>query len=108
MNKYKIYAGSLILAFGLCAAMPVGAQNKKNKKKPKTAKAALIINIETTIVDENNNPIRHAEIIAGEGAISHFSDKAGKVSIQTKANCWLPENIRSIARMEGQRTRKIW
>lgn len=86
MNKYKIYAGSLILAFGLCAAMPVGAQNKKNKKKPKTAKAALIINIETTIVDENNNPIRHAEIIAGEGAISHFSDKAGKVSIQTKAN----------------------
>ena len=35
MNKYKIYAGSLILAFGLCAAMPVGAQNKKNKKKNK-------------------------------------------------------------------------
>ena len=86
MNKYQIYAGSLILAFGLCATMPVSAQNKKNRKKPKTTKSALIINIETTIVDENNNPIKDAEIIAGEGAISHFSDKAGKVSIQTKAN----------------------
>lgn len=88
MNKYKIYISGLILAVGLCASMPCDAQNQnqKNKKKAKTTKSALVVTISTTIVDESNHPIKDVEVIAGEGAITHLSDKAGKVSIQTRAN----------------------
>lgn len=31
-------------------------------------------------------PIKDAEIIASEGAITHYTDKEGKVSIQSRAN----------------------
>lgn len=86
MNRYIIYASSLMLVWGLSVNLPCNAQNKKNAKKPKTTKAALIVNVHTKIVDENGRPIKDAEIIAGEGAIIHHSDKEGKVSVQTKAN----------------------
>lgn len=86
MNKYIIYVSSLMLVWGLSVNLPCNAQNKKNAKKPKTTKAALIVNVHTKIVDENGRPIRNAEIIAGEGAIIHHSDKDGKVAVQTKAN----------------------
>lgn len=86
MSKYNIYIGSLVLALSICVCLPNYAQNKKKKKKNKTTKSALIVNVESTIVDEHNNPIKDAELIAGEGSISHYSDKFGKISIQTKAN----------------------
>ena len=86
MNKYILYTSSLMLALAFCATVPSEAQNKKNNKKAKTTKAALIINISTKIVDENDQPIRDAEVIASEGAIVHHSDKEGKVAIQTRAN----------------------
>ena len=66
---------------------PCNAQNKRNAlKRAKTTKAALIVNINTTIVDEDNRPIKDAEIITSEGAITHYTDKEGKVSIQSRAN----------------------
>lgn len=86
MNKYILYTSSLILALGFCVNSPCNAQNKKNQKRPKTTKAALIVNVSTKIVDEKGHPIKDAEVVAGEGAITHYSDKEGKVSIQTKAN----------------------
>lgn len=83
MKKYYIYIGSLFFALGLGLATPIQAQNKK---KARTTKAALLLDLKTKIVDENGNPIRGAEVITSEGAVSAFSDNRGKVEIQAKAN----------------------
>lgn len=86
MNKYIYYTSCLMLSLGMGWSIPCSAQNKKNVRKVKTTKSALIVNINTTVVDENNRPIKDAEVIASEGAITHYTNKDGKVSIQTKAN----------------------
>lgn len=86
MNKYILYTSCLMLSWGMGLSTPCNAQNKRNAKRAKTTKAALIVNINTTIVDEDNRPIKDAEIIASEGAITHYTDKEGKVSIQSRAN----------------------
>ena len=80
MNKYILYTSCLMLSWGMGLSTPCNAQNKRNAKRAKTTKAALIVNINTTIVDEDNRPIKDAEIIASEGAITHYTDKEGKVS----------------------------
>lgn len=86
MNKYILYTSCLMLSLGIGLSVPCNAQNKRKAKKTKTTKAALIVNINTIIIDEDNRPIKDAEIIASEGAIAHYSDKEGKVSVQTRAN----------------------
>lgn len=83
MKKYYIYIGSLFFALGLGIASPLGAQNRK---KVKTSRAALLLDIKTKIVDENGEPINSAEVITSEGAVSAFSDNRGNVEIQAKAN----------------------
>ena len=85
MNKYILYTSCLMLSWGMGLSTPCNAQNKRNAlKRAKTTKAALIVNINTTIVDEDNRPIKDAEIITSEGAITHYTDKEGKVSIQSR------------------------
>ena len=86
MNKYIVYTSCLMLSWAIGLIAPCNAQNKRNVKRAKTTKAALIVNINTTIVDEDNRPIKDAEIIASEGAITHYTNKEGKVSIQSRAN----------------------
>ena len=84
MNKFKIYTGAFLLAMLAGSVQPIYAQN--NRKKAKTAKAALIMNLKAVVVDENNKPVVGAEVITREGAVSAFTNKKGIAIVQTKAN----------------------
>lgn len=63
MNKYILYTSCLMLSWGMGLSTPCNAQNKRNAKRAKTTKAALIVNINTTIVDEDNRPIRMQRLL---------------------------------------------
>lgn len=83
MNKFTIYAGTILLAMLSGVAQPIYSQNKK---KIRTTNSALVMNVKAVVVDENNNPIFGAEVITREGALSQFTDKKGEATIQTKPN----------------------
>lgn len=83
MKKYSIYAGCLVLALGLGMAMPVNAQNKK---KARTSKASLMIEVRSTITDTDGNPITNAVVTADEGISTTVTDENGNFVIQAKAN----------------------
>lgn len=81
--KNIIYLVLVLFSFGLSISSQLQAQNKK---KVKTNKAALLVNIKTKVVDENGNPIYGAELITSEGAVSVFTDKKGVAELTAKAN----------------------
>ncbi|MFI3304714.1 MAG: SusC/RagA family TonB-linked outer membrane protein [Rikenellaceae bacterium] len=63
------------LLMGVLGTSSADAQNNKKKKE------VQFLNITSTIVDENNEPIANAEMITREGSATDFSDEAGKVSV---------------------------
>ena len=72
MNKYILYTSCLMLSWGMGLSTPCNAQNKRNAKRAKTTKAALIVNINTTIVDEDNTPIKKVRSPSSQGRMGLF------------------------------------
>lgn len=81
--KNILYIAFVILFLGAGTFSQVQAQGRK---KMKTNKASLLVNIKTKVVDENGKPIYGAELITSEGAISVFTDKNGMAEFNSKAN----------------------
>ena len=66
MNKYILYTSCLMLSWGMGLSTPCNAQNKRNAKRAKTTKAALIVNINTT------TPIKKVRSPSSQGRMGLF------------------------------------
>lgn len=73
----RIIAGLLLLAGGLCA--PETFAQQKAKKVP-------VIEVKAQVTDENGKPVADASVIAGEGAVTRYTDAQGRFSVNAKAN----------------------
>lgn len=82
MKKYLTY---ILMLCALYGSTPAYAQNKKSNTS-KVSRSALLLEIRTKVTDKDGNPIRNAEVISGEGAVSSFTDKNGVVTLKTKSN----------------------
>ena len=71
----RIIAGFLLLTFAV--STEVLQAQKKAKKVP-------VIEVTAQVTDENGQPIRDAVVIAGEGAITRYTDALGKFAVQAK------------------------
>lgn len=78
----KKYIASFVLIFILANIASLGfAQDKKSKNTKKTP----VIEISATVVNEQGETIRNAEIAANEGSVTYYTDAAGKFYAKMKS-----------------------
>lgn len=79
MKNKTIYTRLLVALFLIGLMSPAYGQGGKKAKKP------VYVNAETVIVSsETGNPVKDAQLISDEGAISYFADDNGRVSARVK------------------------
>lgn len=79
---YNKYIASFILLFSLLLSPLNGLLAQE--KKAKNNKAVSLIEISATVVDEQGEKIKNAEVIIGEGALTYYTNAEGKFSAKLK------------------------